>query len=160
MTSIATRVAIRHVTAQKGHREILQKALQELKKLQSWSRAFPTVLREALKDTEDLPDGYVWQDEFVEYWTPFDPIERRMFDILDDLAVYPEIQGEVEPYLDPPKGSRVTDAISDPLFMVKSENNRPNLAYSVKRLKAWNKNFTRWVQQSIRGVEAALRRKA
>src|SRR5690606_36032485 len=130
-------------------------ALRELKKFKAWSSGFASTLRDSIRASSDIPEGFVWQEQFVDFWKPFDPIERRLMDIsdeihlnLDDLRLW----GEVSHFLDPPRGARIEDAISQLKFLDDSKG-QERIAYPVATLEAWHKNFSKWIDGAIRGLD-------
>jgi hypothetical protein len=151
-----SRVASRYlkVAASKELENLLKDALSELKKWKAWSGGFQFTLKDAQKGAEGLSPGEVWQDEFVAFWKPFDPIERRLIDISD--AIVPVLAdamlwAEVTNYLDPPRGARIEDAISKVLFRDHPKKGS-HIAYTVADLEAWDQKFTKWLDGAISGV--------
>jgi hypothetical protein len=164
---VATRykVASRYKTA--SNEELasnFQEALRELKKYKAWVQEFPSTLKDAERSTEGLPEGHVWQAAFVDFWKPFDPIERRLMELYDELTINLDdtrLWGEASHYLDPPRGARIEDAISKPRFF-NDASGKSQIAYPVKILESWYEKFSKWVDESIRGlgaVQAQAKRK-
>jgi len=160
---IPSRVAVRYEQSE-GTRELtsgLTKARVELSKWQVWSRGFEDTLREA--DREGLPSGYVWQRDWVDYWEPFDPIERRLLGMLTDLeglgVDFPHLVPYVDEavsYLDPPLGGRIEDAIKRPKFGTHPSTGRSEIIYEERLLRSWHLLFTRWLDAAIQGVDSLI----
>ena len=142
---------------------LLRQAEVELKKLRAWGKGFDPVLRSSLQTSRDLPSGYVWQDRFVDYWEPFDPIERRVVDIAGELEGLgldePGLKAltvQASQHVYPPRGARIEDAIKDPEFFEDAER-QIRIAYTVKNLTSWHRHFMTWVEGSIQGLDSTLK---
>lgn len=138
---------------------LLMRARTELQKWKAWSRSFDATLRGSSR--EGLPPGYVWQEGWVDFWEPFDPIERRLLDILSDIedlgSDHPDLKeytSEAVGYVEPPKGARIEDAIKGPKFIDHPSTGGSEIAYSERNLKGWDQRFSRWVDSSIRGIDS------
>jgi len=166
VSKVATRylVASRYIEASdEGITDLYQKAQTEVRKWKAWVSGFDSTLRLALRDSEGLPSGYVWQDEFVKFWKPFDPIERRLMDItdliedssLENRSLY-AIYNEASMYLDPPRGARIEDAIQHPSFYDHPKYGKSHIAYPIRDLTEWNKKFSKWAEDAIRGLSKVI----
>lgn len=134
---------------------LLDEGLQELKKYQAWIRGFDTTLRSAQKDSQGLPSGYLWQDEFVDFWKPFDAIQREVVDLLDRLEEEnPEVWKVAHPLLDPPRQAQIEFAIAKPKFVQLPGEPYSRIAYPEAQLKAWARNFSGWVSKALSGLRA------
>lgn len=146
LTAVKVSVAARMSTVQ----DLIKDALGEIQKYRAWSETFPAALQAARRVSEDIPDGFVWQDEFVSYWTPFDAIQRKLFVVVDELeSKDPKLARELDPFLDPPKKAQIEFATSDPKFL-NVGSDRAEIAYEETQLRRWHQNFSRWVNQSTR----------
>lgn len=161
LVAIRYKVAARYLAA--GDTELagnFEDALRELKKFKAWSAGFDATLRDAIRSSVDTPKGFVWQEQFVDFWKPFDPIERRLMDLSDEIHLNlddPRLWGEASHFLDPPRGARIEDAISQPNFL-KDSKGEERIAYPVAILEAWHKSFSKWIDGAIRGLGAVQKK--
>lgn len=153
--SIEESVTRRFLATQDPSR-ILKDILQELRKLQAWSRSFESALRESQRSSQDAPRGHVWQDEWADFWQPFGPIQKKLYDLESSLEKIDENLGSaVDPYIEPPRAARIEEAIGDPKFAEK--DGEDHIAYSEKALKEWEKAFSWWSDYAVKGVQRLLR---
>lgn len=163
-TLVATRYKVAARFLEAGNTELagnFEDAIRELKKFKAWSGGFDSTLRDAIRSSSDIREGYVWQEQFVDFWKPFDPIERRLMDLSDEIHLNLDgsgLWGEASHFLDPPRGARIEDAISQPNFL-KDSKGEERIAYPVAILEAWHKSFSKWVDGAIRGLDV-VRKKA
>lgn len=155
-STIAQTVALRHQrrTAAAPLVASLKQALLELKKYRAWVKGFNEVLKHAQSEAIGLPDGYVWQEEFRDFWAPFQPIERRLIGISDDIDLLTDL--DLERYIDPPRGARIEDAIQSLKFYDHPQLGRSQIAYPIKNLQQWQGKFSSWVESAIQGVTRIL----
>lgn len=153
-STIAQTVALRHQrrTAAAPLVTSLKQALLELKKYRAWAKGFNDVLKHA--QAIGLPDGYVWQEEFRDFWAPFQPIERRLIGISDDIDLLTDL--DLERYIDPPRGARIEDAIRNPKFYDHPQLGSSQIAYPIKNLQQWQGKFSSWVESAIQGMTQIL----
>ena len=160
MDKIATQVARRVLAALPTESDLTGtvgtlRAIQgELRKFKAWSTGFDETLDAAQKHSTDAPDGLVWQDDLVEFWAPFGPIQQRLFDLEDKLD--PEVSASVDQFIDEPRAARIEEAINDPKFL--KRDGQDAIAYSEKELRAWYAAFTWWVEYGISGINDAIQR--
>lgn len=169
MMALNSRVASRYMARTAGSEdaqgliEYLNMARVELLKWRAWSKGFDRVLQEAKADTEGLPEGYVWQTPFVDFWKPFDPIERRLISLaneIDDLGFdldeLKPFTDEATTFVDPPQGARIGDAIANPKFVTHPATNSSQIAYLEKDLLDWKRQFIRWLEEALRGLDRII----
>ena len=144
---------------------LLGRANIELKKWRSWAKGFSSALREAQKSTGGLPKGYLWQAPFVDFWKPFDPIERRLVDLAKDLegmsldnTQLGKSAGKAAQLVYPSRGARIEDAIRGFKFFPNPTTGQEEIAYPATDLESWHKAFMSWVESSIRQTESIERR--
>lgn len=142
---------------------VLKKAEFELRKYKAWIEDFPAALRAAQQSSTDIPDGHVWQDEFVDYWTPFDSIQRQMYDldeVLEDIQLekgdFAHYAEQARRYLDPPRKAQIEYAIANPEFRRHPGQDRDLIAYPETRLVQWFRNASRWVEQALRSLQKVV----
>jgi hypothetical protein len=136
---------------------IVDHLLSGLRKYEAWAKSFPALLTQA-RAVDGAPLGSVWQDELVDYWGPFDAIQKEMFELSDDLQSVLEDSGRIgvwkaiEKDLDPTHDAQIEFATAEGAF-VDLPGSRSRIAHPVRRLEAWHRNFTRWVAGAIRHVK-------
>lgn len=161
LVALRYKVASRYLMA--GNAELagnFEDAIRELKKFKAWSGGFDGTLKDAILSSTDISKDYVWQEELVSFWKPFDPIERRLMDLSDEIHLNLDdsrLWGEASHFLDPPRGARIEDAISRPQFLNDAAG-ESRIAYAVQTLEAWHKNFSKWVEGAIRGLTAVQKK--
>jgi hypothetical protein len=151
------RVARQHLAAD-DTKALLEEALAQLKKYETWSATFDGTLRHALAEApEDLPDNFVWQDDFVEFWAPFTEIQRELFTLYDSIEeINPDVAQRVEQHLDPPAKAQIEYATEVTEFFTRKGFGRRQIAYDIRRLQAWHANFTNWLGGAIRSLRGAI----
>ncbi len=144
MEPIASRVLTRYASTQ----DILSQAQKSLLKYRAWSRGFPAALSAARSSSKDLPDGWVWQDELVSFWRPFDAIQRQLFKLLDALEAQDRAAwAKLKPFFDPPQEAQIEAATDESGFF--DRNGETQIAYKEANLRRWYREFTRWVVQAL-----------
>lgn len=166
--SIVQRVVLRHLVAAQEDPQVrlstlLKQARTELQKYKAWSQGFTAALKRAQKGAQGLPVELVWQDEFRDFWEPFWPIENRLLNALEEMenlgASYKDLAKltkEAGPYLDPPRGARIEDAISNPKFHDHPRLGRSQIAYPKEDLEQWFGKFSTWVDTALRGLSKII----
>jgi len=154
---LVERVARQHL-ASDDTRALLEEALAQLKRYERWSATFDRILKHAREGAaESLPDGFVWQDDLVEFWGPFTEIQRELLALYDSLAeVNPTGANAAERHLDPPEKAQIEYATEVTEFFDRDGYNRKQIAYVIRRLQAWQANFTTWLGSATRGLQALL----
>ena len=133
--------------------EILSRIAIELKKMRSWAKTFQGTFKDSQKDSSSAPAGYVWQEPWVDFWGPFDPIQSKLYDLGASLEkLDPKLASEVDSYLEPPRAARIEEAISNPKFA--ERDGEEHIAYAERDLVAWSKAFNWWVEYAIEGVQS------
>jgi hypothetical protein len=151
----AQSVARRFIAAQDPNKA-LRGVLVELKKLQAWTRGFDAAYRASQKSSEGAPDGYVWQDDWVEFWYPFNPIQRKLYSYQESLeALGGDYATDVEAYIEPPRAARIDEVLDNPKFA--ERDGVDHIIYSKKDLQEWYKAFSWWVDYSVKGVQTLLK---
>lgn len=148
-----------------------------LKAGSAWITKFPHVLGGAEDDARTigggLEAGEVWQDRFVVYWREWDEIEEQLRVLEDKLdAVY--LTGNLPTKLRDNVGvvigrlraiwsdrtrskAQLSYAFQEPRFRPHPTRRPHHIAYEVKRLKDWAKNFEQWLGTAIDATNDALR---
>jgi hypothetical protein len=153
--SIPLRVADR-VLARQDLKPLLQAALVQLMKYRTWIGNFEGTLARA-KRADDLPVGFVWQDEFVDFWMPFTSIQKALLDISDRISGQDEGAGlAVEVYLDPPVHAQIEFATDSTQFLDRDGEARKQIAYDTHRLEIWHRNFSQWLERALREVKGLV----
>lgn len=135
---------------------ILAQTRGELLKMKAWASSFRSTLSDAKADSADAPRGHVWQDHWVDFWAPFDPIQRRLYKLEGSLSrENRDLADESDGFFEPPKAARIDEAISHPKFA--KRQGKDHIAYSEKKLVEWHKAFSWWVDYAIRSVESLLK---
>lgn len=151
---MSTKVARRFMASSTD--SILRKSLGELKKMKAWAGSFNPTLADAKRDSEDAPRGHVWQEPWVDFWAPFDPIQRSLYRLETRLSrMDPNLADEADKFFEPPKSARIDEAISHPKFA--ERDGKDHIAYSEKKLVEWYRAFDWWVDYAINGVENLLK---
>lgn len=150
---MSERVAVRHVAADDEAREVLEAALNQLRKYRAWLTGFPATLRHAQGVSAEIGDDYVWQDDFVDFWAPFTSIQRELLSLFDTVSdVSPDAAATAEPYMDPPDDAQIEFVTEDTRFLERAGYPRKQIAYSTQRLEAWHANFAHWLGKASRGL--------
>lgn len=131
--------------------------------LHKWVHGFPAVLRAAERDTDGLPDGWVWQDHFVRFFQAYDDLEARITNLdegLQDIALEQPALSDIAKVArtattEPPLKARVSYAIGDFQFFERA--GRDAIAYETDILKEWALAFSHWVGSSLRVLKAEIR---
>lgn len=152
---------------EKAAQDNLSKALAAGEKLLgdlgNWIGKFPQVLRRAEQDAVDLPPGWVWQDEFVQYVTEYDEKFLSRFQDLDyDLeglwaegsGKASEIALQARKTLREPSGKAGVNAGFQNFKFMPHPEKKEHIAYPVSDLKAWAQAFSAWVSAGQRQVRA------
>lgn len=173
---------MRHVTSaqrvaarfqRRGHNRFVdadfQKAVDDAldvhRRYQALVAKFPGVLRQALKEAEGLPEGWVWQQRFVKYWEPLDQMERELqaadevFDWLYITSKKLQDQANIsrEATYAPPRKARVEHAF-DVIEFFKRDDGRDYIAYSVAQLQEWAEAFEKWSKASTRQLQTQAKK--
>jgi hypothetical protein len=151
------RVARQHLAAD-DTRALLDAAIDQLREYKTWSSTFDSTLRHARRGApESLPLNFVWQDDLIEFWSPFTTIQRELLALYDSiLEVNPDVAGRVEDHLDPPQKAQIEFATDVTEFFTREGFDRKQIAYDIRRLQTWHANFTTWLEGALRGLRAAM----
>jgi hypothetical protein len=150
------RVARQHLAAD-DTKPLVEEALAQLKKYQAWSSTFERALKYARREAGTLPENFVWQDTFVDFWAHFTETQHELLALYDSIAeINPDVARQVEGHLDPPEKAQIEYATELTEFFTRDGYQRKEIAYDLRRLLAWHVNFESWVDSAIRGVRLAL----
>ena len=103
-------------------------------RLGAWAREFSQILRQAIREAEGLPPGWVWQERFVDYFRRYE----LFADQLRDLG------------REPPRKAQIDYAIGVIEFFPHPDSGQEMIAYQVARLKEWAKEFNAWLGSSLK----------
>jgi hypothetical protein len=153
--TVEQRVA-RRVLAAQDPKRVLREIQSELRKMKGWAKGFRSTLRDSQRNSNDAPRGYVWQEDWARFWEPFDPIQRKLYNLETEVDHIDEDLGlRIDPYIEPPRAARIEEAIGDPQFL--QRGGEDHIAYSEKALKDWYNAFSWWVDYASKGIQEALR---
>jgi hypothetical protein len=131
----------------------LARAAKLLSDLEAWSKKFPQVLRKSEQASKDLPAGWVWQDEFLSFFSDYDPFVQRFQDLdhsleghwLKQTGKLKDLAGRARRLAREPGGkAAVTYPTNNFQFMPHPQKGE-HIAYKVNDLKMWDKAFSDWV---------------
>lgn len=169
LEAVRTETAVLKVAArfEKVAQDKLTRALAAGEKLlvdlDVWVSRFPQVLRRAEHGAVGLPDGWVWQDEFVQYVTEYDDKFLSRFQDLDyDLeGLWAEGSGKASDIalmarkaLKEPSGKAGVNVGFENFKFMPHPEKKEHIAYPVADLKAWAQAFAAWVTNGQRQVRA------
>ena len=145
-----------------AHRDLVigyvNEAITQLKKYEAWAGGFSETLVRARASAGDLEEGFVWQDEWVDFWEPFTVIQRELFSLYDSLlGVNTPFAELVESYIDPPEKAQIEFATDGAKMLSREGFSRKQIAYQVARLERWHQNFGHWLGEALRELQTARR---
>lgn len=143
--------------------EDLEPTLKQLSiihdRIQTWLRGFPSALQEARKGTENIPQGWIWQDPFIGFFETYDLYQKQLYDLgrkLNSLAlVFPEAK-QAKFAVEPPRDARVNKAIGTIDFAQNPETGEDHIVYPEGLLKGWYKEFSDWTIKSSKLIKSFL----
>lgn len=148
---------------------MLEKAVDVHSQLQRWIDRFPAILKEARKEAQDLPEGLVWQDRFVPYWSELDAWEKELSELSyqaegleypkgsANVALRRTIENTLSKHSTPDK-ARLTYAIDRVHFEFSTKLNRKDhIAYEISRLETWARAFEAWTHEAKRTLLASIK---
>lgn len=124
--------------------------------LQPWVARFGQVLNKAQQNSEDLPSGWVRQEDFVSFLSQFDEKLGPKLELLDDRVqkiwttteLLDGILDKVRPATtEPEHKASLAYAVSDLEFF------DDGIAYRVTTLKEWASAFEAWSKASVATVK-------
>ena len=118
-------------------------------RIRTWLKGFPMALREARKDTDDIPKGWVWQDPFVGFFEGYDLYQKQLFDLGQKLKAIntPEAKA-ARAATEPPKSARINQAIKTIDFAMHPDTGQDHIIYPESTLEAWQTRFSAWATKS------------
>lgn len=146
-------------------RTSIEEALSIFRRIQTWSKAFSSILNDAKVNNEGLSAGWVWQDDLLTFFQRLDTLQESLREVEGHLHGYtfedPSLSSQAVKALklvaEPPKKTRsdyameVFEFFEDP----RSEGDE-NIAYKVPRLQDWFRNFERWTTVCKQGLQGLL----
>jgi hypothetical protein len=164
--ALAQKIALRYAatfSAQKL-KKVAEEALVLLNLVKGWGAKFPTMLAKARKT--DLPTGWVWQDDLIEYFSMWEMLlsdlrlsERALSNLsFDDQELSDLANLALAAVYEPPRKARPDFAMGTFDFFKDPEASEDNIAYKVQKLKEWHRNFGQWVGSGIQNLRGVLKK--